>query len=100
MAIGLDLPSCELQKIYNSRSAQELGYWAKSLDKEDQYHDAVFGLVQKWSFKGNTETAIAFHFQTSKICAKNEQFFGHQARHFSIYRSLHHRNTLNLLNTV
>jgi predicted DsbA family dithiol-disulfide isomerase len=42
MATGLDLPSCELKKIYNSRSAQELGYWAKSLDKEDQYHDAVF----------------------------------------------------------
>jgi hypothetical protein len=23
------------------------------------------GLVQKWSFKGNTETAIAFHFNES-----------------------------------
>lgn len=42
MATDLGLPSCELIKIYNSRSAQELGFWAKSLDKEDQYHNAVF----------------------------------------------------------
>jgi len=42
MAADLGLPSCELKKIYNSRSAQELGFWAKSLNKEDQYHNAVF----------------------------------------------------------
>ena len=42
MATDYGLPSCELEKIYNSRSAQEVGYWAKSLDKEDEYHDAAF----------------------------------------------------------
>ncbi len=42
MATELGLPSCELQKIYNSRSAQELGAWAESLDKGDEYHDAAF----------------------------------------------------------
>ena len=42
MATDYGLPSCELKKIYNSRLAQELGFWAESLDKEEQYHDAVF----------------------------------------------------------
>ena len=42
MATDYGLSSCDLKKIYNSRSAQELGYWAKSLDKEDEYHDASF----------------------------------------------------------
>lgn len=42
MAAEYGLPSCELKKIYNSRSAQELGYWAKSLNKEDEYHNAAF----------------------------------------------------------
>ena len=42
MATDHDLQACELEKIYNSGSAQQLGFWAKSLDKEDQYHDAVF----------------------------------------------------------
>jgi len=42
MAEDNGLPSCELKKIYNSRFAQELGFWAESLNKSDQYHDAVF----------------------------------------------------------
>ncbi|MCK5099030.1 MAG: DsbA family protein, partial [Desulfobacteraceae bacterium] len=42
MATDLGLPSCELQTIYNSRSAQELGAWAESLNKGDEYHDAAF----------------------------------------------------------
>jgi predicted DsbA family dithiol-disulfide isomerase len=42
MATDYDLPACELQKIYNSSSAQQLGFWAESLDKGEQYHDAVF----------------------------------------------------------
>ncbi len=42
MADDLDLPSCELKKIYNSTLAQELGFWAKSFNKEDEYHDAAF----------------------------------------------------------
>ncbi len=42
MATDHDLPSCELEKIYNSRLAQGLGFWAVSLNKGEQYHDAVF----------------------------------------------------------
>ncbi len=42
MATDNGVPSCELKKIYNSRIAQELGFWAESLNKADQYHDAVF----------------------------------------------------------
>jgi len=42
MAAGYGLPACELKKIYNSRLSQELGFWAKSINKEDQYHNAVF----------------------------------------------------------
>jgi len=42
MADENGLPSCKLKKIYNSSLAQELGFWVRSLKKEDQYHDAVF----------------------------------------------------------
>lgn len=42
MATDHGLPACELHKIYNSCSAQQLGFWAASLDKGEQYHDAVF----------------------------------------------------------
>jgi predicted DsbA family dithiol-disulfide isomerase len=42
MAADSGLTCCELKKIYNSGSAQELGFWAKSLHKEEQYHNAVF----------------------------------------------------------
>ena len=42
MATDAGLPACELKKIFNSRSAHELGFWAKSLGKEDLYHNAIF----------------------------------------------------------
>ncbi len=42
MAEDNGLPSCDLQKIYNSNSAQELGFWAKSKNKEEQYHELIF----------------------------------------------------------
>ncbi len=42
MAEDNGLPSCDLQKIYNSNSAQELGFWAKSMNKEEQYHELIF----------------------------------------------------------
>lgn len=36
------LPLGHRTMTYNSRFAQELGKWAKSKDKEDAFHDAVF----------------------------------------------------------
>jgi predicted DsbA family dithiol-disulfide isomerase len=42
VATDLDLPWGERKKSYNSRSAQELGKWAETKGKGDQYHDAVF----------------------------------------------------------
>ena len=38
----LDLPWGERKKSYNSRLAQELGKWAETKGKGDEYHDAVF----------------------------------------------------------
>ena len=38
----LGLPWGERKKSYNSRLAQELGKWAETQGKGDEYHDAVF----------------------------------------------------------
>ncbi len=42
VAKELDLPWGERKKTYNSRLAQELGKWAETQGKGDEYHDAVF----------------------------------------------------------
>jgi predicted DsbA family dithiol-disulfide isomerase len=42
VAKELGLPWGERKMSFNSRSAQELGKWAESKGKGDQYHDAVF----------------------------------------------------------
>jgi len=42
VARELNLPLGERKKTYNSRLAQELGKWAETRGKGDQYHDAVF----------------------------------------------------------
>jgi predicted DsbA family dithiol-disulfide isomerase len=42
MATEQGLPACELKNIYNSSSAQELGFFAESLGKGDEYHESVF----------------------------------------------------------
>ncbi len=42
VARELDLPWGERKKTYNSRRAQELGKWAETKGKGDEYHDAVF----------------------------------------------------------
>jgi predicted DsbA family dithiol-disulfide isomerase len=41
-AAELGLPFGPRSTTYNSRLAQELGKWARSLDREDQYHEAIF----------------------------------------------------------
>ena len=38
----MGLPLGERKKTYNSRLAQELGKWAETKGKGDEYHDAVF----------------------------------------------------------
>jgi len=42
VARELDLPWGERKKTYNSRLAQELGKWAETKGKGNEYHDAVF----------------------------------------------------------
>lgn len=42
VAEALGLPLAERKKTYNSRLAQELGKWAESRGKGDEFHDAVF----------------------------------------------------------
>ena len=42
VADELDLPLGKRDKTYNSRLAQELGKWAESKGKGDEFHDAVF----------------------------------------------------------
>jgi predicted DsbA family dithiol-disulfide isomerase len=42
VAKELDLPWGERKKTYNSRLAQELGKWAETKGKGDEYHNAVF----------------------------------------------------------
>ena len=42
VAEELGLPLGERKKTYNSRLAQELGKWAESKGKGDEFHDAVF----------------------------------------------------------
>jgi predicted DsbA family dithiol-disulfide isomerase len=42
VASELGLPWGERKMTYNSRLAQELGKWAETKRKGDQYHDAVF----------------------------------------------------------
>mgnify|MGYP004703591633 CR=1 FL=1 len=41
-ARDLGLPLGERKKTYNSRLAQELGKWAESKGRGDEFHDAVF----------------------------------------------------------
>jgi len=41
-ATGLGLPFGDRPKTYNSRRAQELGKWAESLGRGDQFHHAAF----------------------------------------------------------
>ena len=42
MAHECNLPWGARTRTYNSRRAQELGKWAESVDKGDEYHAAVF----------------------------------------------------------
>jgi predicted DsbA family dithiol-disulfide isomerase len=42
VAEALGLPLGERKKTYNSRLAQELGKWAETQGKGDEFHDAVF----------------------------------------------------------
>jgi predicted DsbA family dithiol-disulfide isomerase len=42
VAKELGLPLGERKKTYNSRLAQELGKWAETKGKGDEYHDSVF----------------------------------------------------------
>jgi predicted DsbA family dithiol-disulfide isomerase len=42
VAEELGLPMGERKKTYNSRLAQELGKWAETKGKGDEFHDAVF----------------------------------------------------------
>ena len=42
VAEELGLPLGERKKTYNSRLAQELGKWAETQGKGDEFHDAVF----------------------------------------------------------
>ena len=42
VAEGLGLPFGNREKTYNSRMAQELGKWAESLGKGDEFHHAIF----------------------------------------------------------
>ena len=42
VAKELDLPWGERMKTYNSRLAQELGKWAETKGKGDEFHNAVF----------------------------------------------------------
>ena len=42
VAADLGLPFGNRKMTYNSRMAQELGKWAESQNKGDEYHDAVF----------------------------------------------------------
>jgi predicted DsbA family dithiol-disulfide isomerase len=42
IAKELDLPWGERKRTYNSRLAQELGKWAETNGKGNEYHDAVF----------------------------------------------------------
>jgi predicted DsbA family dithiol-disulfide isomerase len=42
VAADLGLPFGNRKMTYNSRLAQELGKWAESKKKGDEYHDAVF----------------------------------------------------------
>jgi predicted DsbA family dithiol-disulfide isomerase len=41
-ATALGLPLGERNKTFNSRLAQELGFWAESKNKGDEFHTAVF----------------------------------------------------------
>jgi len=41
-ADGLGLPFGERPNTYNSRRAQEIGKWAESLERGDQFHHAAF----------------------------------------------------------
>lgn len=41
-ATELGLPLGKREKTFNSRLAQELGLWAESKDKGDEFHKAVF----------------------------------------------------------
>ena len=41
-ADDLGLPFGEREKTYNSRMSQELGVWAESKNKGDEFHNAVF----------------------------------------------------------
>jgi predicted DsbA family dithiol-disulfide isomerase len=41
-AAGLGLPFGDRPRTYNSRRAQELGKWAESLGRGDQFHHAAF----------------------------------------------------------
>ncbi len=42
VAYECNLPWGARTRTYNSRRAQELGKWAESVDKGDEYHTAVF----------------------------------------------------------
>ena len=42
VAEGLGLPFGNREKTYNSRMAQELGKWAESLGRGDEFHHAIF----------------------------------------------------------
>jgi len=42
ISVQVGLPLGQRGMVYNSRLAQELGFWADSMNKGDQFHKAVF----------------------------------------------------------
>jgi predicted DsbA family dithiol-disulfide isomerase len=42
VAADLGLPFGDRERTYNSRLAQELGKWAETQNRGDEYHDALF----------------------------------------------------------
>jgi predicted DsbA family dithiol-disulfide isomerase len=77
----LDLPWGERKMSFNSRSAQELGKWAESKGKGDEYHDAVFRAYFV-DGKNIAKTQVLMELVTAVGLPENEAREALQARAF------------------
>jgi len=81
IARELGLPFCGPERVYNTRLAQELGVWASSIHKGDEYHNAVYSAyfaegknISDRKVLGNLVNAIGLSTKKAARSLENREF--------------------------
>jgi predicted DsbA family dithiol-disulfide isomerase len=81
IASGLGLPFRNPENMYNTRLAQELGVWASTMNKGDEYHHAVYTAyfaegknISDRQILGDLVETIGLSIKKAMQCLENREF--------------------------